>query len=202
MTHQLDVAHSRDIVARWCTLAEQRLDHLTELFETGRWRRYHSERAFLENLQEAKAAVETWRNLSTREASLDNSAIDMSWLGRIAATLQSERFRDKLVRPQPLPEKVQAEPPPTVISIVPKADPVRAAETPPRGEGLRDQVCLPQPQPAKIAAELSPAVASIVPITDLVRAAEAISPPVVDDDVPEPGLTPIVERYPQLRNAL
>ena len=59
MTHRLDVARGRDIVARWCNLAEQRLEYLTELFETGRWRRFHSERAFLENIQEAKAAVET-----------------------------------------------------------------------------------------------------------------------------------------------
>src|SRR3981081_1581235 len=80
MTHRLDVASGRDIVARWCALAEQRLEHLTELFETGRWRRYHSELSFLENIQEAKSAVETWRRLATREASLDNSAVDISWL--------------------------------------------------------------------------------------------------------------------------
>ena len=80
MTHHVDVARGRDIVARWCNLAERRLEHLTELFETGRWRRYHSELSFLENIQEAKNAVETWRSLATREASRDNSAIDISWL--------------------------------------------------------------------------------------------------------------------------
>ena len=74
MTHRIDVARGRDIVARWSALAERRLDYLTELFETGRWRRFHSEVAFLENIQEAKAAVETWRDLLTREASPDNSA--------------------------------------------------------------------------------------------------------------------------------
>lgn len=66
MTHHLDVALRRDLMARWCRLAEQRLQHLTELFESGRWRRYHSERAFLENIREAKKAVETWRALSSR----------------------------------------------------------------------------------------------------------------------------------------
>ncbi|MGB9118101.1 TIGR03809 family protein [Bradyrhizobium sp.] len=90
MTHQPDVADGRDIVARWCALAELRLEYLTELFETGRWRRFHSERAFLENIQEAKAAVETWRDLSSREASCDNRAIDMSWLGRSRAALPRE----------------------------------------------------------------------------------------------------------------
>src|SRR5208337_4807499 len=81
MTHRLDAARGRDVVARWCAFAEQRLEYLTELFETGRWRRYHSELAFLENIQEAKTAVEIWRDLATREASRDNSAVDISWLG-------------------------------------------------------------------------------------------------------------------------
>lgn len=35
------------------------------MFETGRWRRYHSEIAFLENIQEAKRAVQTWRAIAT-----------------------------------------------------------------------------------------------------------------------------------------
>ncbi len=80
MAQRVDAARGREILERWCVLAEQRLDHLTELFETGRWRRYHSEVSFLENIQEARSAVETWRRLATREASLDNSAIDISWL--------------------------------------------------------------------------------------------------------------------------
>ena len=69
MTHRQefirDAVAGRDIAARWCALAEQRLQHLSEMFETGRWRRYHSEIAFLENIQEAKRAVQTWRALAT-----------------------------------------------------------------------------------------------------------------------------------------
>jgi len=68
------------------TFAERRLEHLTELFESGRWRRYHTELEFLENIQEAKAAVETWRDLLSREASLENTAIDLAWLGRRRTT--------------------------------------------------------------------------------------------------------------------
>jgi len=64
MTQLLDAALRRDLLARWCTLAEQRLLHLTDLYESGRWRRYYSERAFLENIKEAKKAVETWHALS------------------------------------------------------------------------------------------------------------------------------------------
>ena len=101
MTHRLDVARGRDIVARWCDLAEQRLEYLTELFETGRWRRFHSELAFLENIQEAKSAVETWRDLAMREASRDNSAVDISWLGRNRASLpRSEASRGQIHRLQ------------------------------------------------------------------------------------------------------
>jgi uncharacterized repeat protein (TIGR03809 family) len=109
MTHRLDVARGRDIVARWCALAEQRLEYLTELFETGRWRRYHSELAFLANIQEAKTAVKTWRDLSTREAACDNSAIDISWLGHNRATSsRGDRMREQARK---LPLLQVAEPP-------------------------------------------------------------------------------------------
>ena len=65
MTHRMDGAADRDdLASRWCALAEQRLEYLTRLFETERWRRYYSELTFLQNIQEAKTAVETWRNLS------------------------------------------------------------------------------------------------------------------------------------------
>src|ERR1700709_1445193 len=96
MIHRADVAHGRDVVGGWFALAEQRLAHLTELFHTGRWQRYHGELAFLENIQEAKAAVEIWRDLSLREASRDNSAVDVSWLGRTRATVpRGEALRDQ-----------------------------------------------------------------------------------------------------------
>jgi uncharacterized repeat protein (TIGR03809 family) len=134
MTHQLDVARGRDIIARWCALAEQRLEYLTELFETGRWRRYHSELAFLENIQEAKSAVEIWRGLSMREASRDNAAIDMSWLGHVRTTLpRDESPRDQAHRLQLQPAEIAREAPAPVISIVPEADgrfPQQAASAP------------------------------------------------------------------------
>lgn len=67
MTDRLDVTWNRALSARWCILAEKRLEHLTELFESGRWRRYYSEHVFLENIQEAKLAVKNWRALSLGE---------------------------------------------------------------------------------------------------------------------------------------
>ena len=64
MTYRTNEAPRREVIARWCTLAEQRLNYLTEMFESGRWRRFYTEVAFLENIKEAKFAVETWRGLS------------------------------------------------------------------------------------------------------------------------------------------
>src|SRR3982074_3445937 len=122
MTHRPDGARGRAVVARWCDLAERRLEYLTELFETGRWRRYHSERAFLENIQEAKTAVETWRDLLTREASRDNAAIDMSWLRRTRATRAMQPrghiLSDQVHRFQPHSVQIPAEPPPSHRSNV------------------------------------------------------------------------------------
>jgi uncharacterized repeat protein (TIGR03809 family) len=118
MTHRLDVARGRDIVARWTALAERRLEYLTELFETGRWRRFHSELSFLENIREAKTAVEIWRDLATREASRDNSPVDISWLGRTRATLpRGAKLRDQLHRLPPQPAAFPAEPQPRNVSI-------------------------------------------------------------------------------------
>jgi uncharacterized repeat protein (TIGR03809 family) len=102
MTYRADAARGLDIVLSWRALAEQRLDHLIELLETGRWRRYYSERVFNENLKEAQAAVETWRDLSTRVASRDNEAVDISWLGH-AQSAQPLRER--------LPDQVRELPP-------------------------------------------------------------------------------------------
>ncbi len=129
MTHHLDAARGRDVVARWCSLAEQRLEYLTELFETGRWRRYHSELAFLENIQEAKSAVEIWRDLSRREASRDNVAINMSWLGRTSPP-RSDRPREPVYRLPPRPVEIPAEPAPSAISIVPATEDLSSADAP------------------------------------------------------------------------
>lgn len=122
MTHQIDVARGRDTVARWCALAEQRLQYLTELFETGRWRRFHSELAFLENIQEAKTAVEIWRDLSLREASRDHSSVDIARLGRTGTAMPCRvTWLDPGHRMQP--RAAAADNPPTsIVSIVPETD--------------------------------------------------------------------------------
>ena len=76
MTHRTNEAPHREVIARWCTLAEQRLDYLTEMFESGRWRRFYTEVAFLENIKEAKFAVETWRRLLTPHLAPGGPAVE------------------------------------------------------------------------------------------------------------------------------
>jgi uncharacterized repeat protein (TIGR03809 family) len=65
------VRRSFAVTKGWQTLADKRLAHLNELFETGRWRRYYSKAAFLENLNEAKLAVEIWSLLLRDEVAPD-----------------------------------------------------------------------------------------------------------------------------------
>jgi uncharacterized repeat protein (TIGR03809 family) len=123
MTQRSDVARGRDVLARWCNLAEQRLEYLTELFETGRWRRFHSEIAFLENIREAKSAVELWRDLSTREASTDNNAVDLSWLAAANATLPRKAPpRDPVLRVVTAQPRFSAELPPSETPSVAAID--------------------------------------------------------------------------------
>jgi uncharacterized repeat protein (TIGR03809 family) len=120
MAQRTDLARAQEILNRWCALAEQRLDHLTELFETGRWRRYHSEVSFLENIQEAKSAVETWRRLATREASLDNAAVDIAWLnGPKPVPPRCNPLSGYYVPPPPRRAELRAEPEKVEAPIAP-----------------------------------------------------------------------------------
>ncbi len=68
MTHRPEAALDRRIVTRWRELAERRLDHLTDLRESGRWRRYYSEASFVADLHDAERAVAAWQLLAPRDA--------------------------------------------------------------------------------------------------------------------------------------
>jgi uncharacterized repeat protein (TIGR03809 family) len=117
---------SRDVAARWCALAEQRLEHLSEMFETGRWRRYHSELAFLENIQEAKRAVQTWRAIATGGDVAAAAASVTSAFGWSPATLARTAPREQAQTRQPQtlqPKAVQIAPETAVpVRLAPKPD--------------------------------------------------------------------------------
>jgi uncharacterized repeat protein (TIGR03809 family) len=210
MAHQVDVAGSRDIVARWRDLAEQRLEYLTELFETGRWRRYHSELAFLENIQEAKNAVETWRDLSMREDSPYKSANYPPWLGRVwAPALRGEvprdPFRLRLSEPaQPLPG-----PQPLDVSIVPEAEQFCSNEAPAAPEleaSDLEAADLEGPELEGPDLEGSDLEASDLEASDFgaseLQASVMATPLLNDSEMALDLVAAIVERYPQLRNVL
>ncbi|OAF07046.1 hypothetical protein AYJ54_18480 [Bradyrhizobium centrolobii] len=95
------MACSRDVAERWCALAEQRLEHLTEMFETGRWRRYHSELAFLENIQEAKRVLQTWRAIAAGEDVSAAAASVTSAFGWSPATIPRRTQREQVQTVQP-----------------------------------------------------------------------------------------------------
>jgi uncharacterized repeat protein (TIGR03809 family) len=139
MTHPTDVARGRDIVARWCELAEQRLEHLTELFETGRWRRFHSERAFLENVREAKSAVETWRDFLAREGNDNNRPVDLSWIGKRSSIPLAQRYGP--AEPSVAPRSVESQEatPASVVPAMAEPAPVLALDPVETGDSALDK---------------------------------------------------------------
>ena len=99
------------------------------MFETGRWRRYHSELAFLENIQEAKRAVQTWRALANGGDVAAAAASVTSAFGWSPATMPRvfPREQAQTTQPQTLqPKAVQRK----AVHIAPEAAvPVRLEPT-------------------------------------------------------------------------
>ena len=143
------VAVGRDVAARWCALAEQRLQHLSEMFETGRWRRYHSEIAFLENIQEAKRAVQTWRALATGGDVAEAAASVTPAFGWSPATMPRVFPRE-----QEQPKTLQ----PKAVHIVPEtAVPVRLEPNPDGLAEITEAPLVPRTAPAAVASFTAPA---------------------------------------------
>ena len=204
MAHPADVARGRNIVARWCNLAERRLEYLTELFETGRWRRFHTELEFLENIQEAKVAVETWRDLLSREAARDNTAIDLTWLGRRRTTPLplTPLPRDQGLR-QPV---VQLKPKPAPFVVAPAVVAAAVVAAPVVTPSVVAAPVIAAPVIAATPFREVPADVLVALENQLVAADEARSAPdglgLDDMQFPALELDAMKERYPLLRNAL
>jgi uncharacterized repeat protein (TIGR03809 family) len=130
MTNRTDVARG-DNVARWCALAEQRLEYLTELFETGRWRRYHSELDFLENIREAKQAVGVWQGLLTRQACRNDSTVDIASqdLDRVPLP-DDDDLPGRPIWLQPQPAPIPDTPAPSEVSMTAEAECIALDEAP------------------------------------------------------------------------
>ena len=74
MPNPFDADRGRSLIARWRILASRRLDHLVDLFESGRWKLYHKEAEFLQIVQEARAALKTWEALAPPDPIQDKTA--------------------------------------------------------------------------------------------------------------------------------
>lgn len=153
------------------------------MFETGRWRRYHSELAFLENIQEAKRAVQTWRAIATGGDVAAAAASVTSAFGWSPATLARTAPREQAQTMQP-----------KAVHIVPEtAVPVRL-----------------EPQPDVLAeiveAPIAP-VAPVAPVASIASFLQTFSPPAAEIvAAPERvveftfSLDGIEAKYPLLRN--
>ena len=172
MTHRTDEAPRREIIARWCTLAEQRLNYLTEMFESGRWRRFYSEVAFLENIKEAKFAVETWRSLSNPHLARTAAIEPTPELAQGVAAVELALSESSV----PVPARV-AEPDPVPIA--------------PEPFEFEEEQAVEQAELAQVDAAPSE------PVIDMLALEQALDVPDAAFDI-----TAIEQRYPLLRNAL
>jgi uncharacterized repeat protein (TIGR03809 family) len=68
MTTPFDASQYQRVLERWRVLAERRLEHMTQLYETGRWRRYFNEEQFVGVIRETRAAVDAWRRIAPDQA--------------------------------------------------------------------------------------------------------------------------------------
>lgn len=173
------------------------------MFETGRWRRYHSELAFLENIQEAKRAVQTWRALANGGDVAAAAASVTSAFGWSPATMprvfpreQAQTLQPQTLQPQTLqsqtlqPKAVQ----PKAVHIAPEtAVPVRLE---PKLDVLAEIVEAP----------IAPA-APTAPLASIASFLQTFSPPAAEIvAAPERvveftfSLDGIEAKYPLLRN--
>ncbi len=64
----------RSLIVRWRILAQKRLDHLVELYESGRWKLYYDEPEFLTLVQETRSALKVWQELAPLDSQFDKPA--------------------------------------------------------------------------------------------------------------------------------
>lgn len=199
------------------------------MFETGRWRRYHSEIAFLENIQEAKRAVQTWRALATGGDVAEAAASVTPAFGWSPATMprmapreQAQTGQPKTLQPKAVhiaPETatpVRLDPKPYVLAEITEA-PIAPLAMPVAWPSFTaPAVRSPRAEPAATAPFTAPEVRPPVPAAQPPRTAPAamaallpqFAPP-AEEIVAAPervveftfSLDGLEAKYPLLRNA-
>ena len=144
MTSSFDALRYQRALERWRVLAEQRLEHMTVLYESGRWRRYFSEEQFIGVIRETRTAVEAWRRIvpeQERVAQLFAMADERS---PVATEPQLPAFAAADQRPLVVPER------PPIFAMVDER-PVVVSEPEPPAFAMADErtlvVAEPSPPP-------------------------------------------------------
>jgi len=179
------------------------------MFETGRWRRYHSELAFLENIQEAKRAVQTWRAIATGGDVAAAAASVTSAFGWSPATMPRVFPREQAQTVTLQPKAVHIAPETSVrVSLEPKPDVLaEIVEAPIAPVAPIEPVARIAAAPALPVAPTVP-VAPTAPVASIASFLQTFSPP-ADDIVAAPervveftfSLDGIEAKYPLLRNS-
>lgn len=184
------------------------------MFETGRWRRYHSEIAFLENIQEAKRAVQTWRAIATGgdvAAAAASVSPAFGWSPAImprvfpreqpAQTVQPKTLQTKTLQPKAVhiaPETavpVRLEPKLDVLAEVTEA-PLAPAAPPAAVASFTAPAAVP---PLKAPAARAPLTAPVVrppsaaPVAMAPRTAPAVRSPFAEPAAMAPVAAPAVK---------
>lgn len=145
------------------------------MFETGRWRRYHSEIAFLENIQEAKRAVQTWRALATGADVAEAAASVTPAFGWSPATMprvfpreqQAQILQPKTLHPKAVhiaPETavpVRLDPKPDVLAEITEA-PIAPLAAPAASAAMASFIAPAEMPPLKAPAARAPLIAPAV----------------------------------------
>jgi uncharacterized repeat protein (TIGR03809 family) len=103
MTASFDAERYQRALERWRVLAEQRLEHMTVLYESGRWRRYFSEEQFIAVIRETRTAVEAWRRIVPQQE-------------RVAQMFAMADERSSVATEPRLPAFATADPQPLIVS--------------------------------------------------------------------------------------
>lgn len=178
------------------------------MFETGRWRRYHSELAFLENIQEAKRAVQTWRALANGGDVAAAAASVTSAFGWSPATMprvfpreQTQTLQPQSLQPQTLQPKAVHIAPETAVPVrlEPKLDVLAEIVEAPIAPVAATAPVAPPASVARMAPTAPASIASFLQ-TFSPPAAEIVAAPerVVEFTF---SLDGIEAKYPLLRNA-
>jgi uncharacterized repeat protein (TIGR03809 family) len=181
------------------------------MFETGRWRRYHSELAFLENIQEAKRAVQTWRALANGEDVAAAAASVASAFGWSPATMPRVFPREQAQTVQPkavhiAPETavpVRLEDKPDVLAEIVEAPIAPVVRVAPAARTA------PATPPAPVALEAAAPTAPMAPAAPSIASFLQTFTPPADEIVAAPervveftfSLDGIEAKYPLLRNS-